>query len=257
MHEVDVIETDEKVPDAVDVAIIGGGIIGVAAAWHLRRMGHTVAVFEKGGIAAEQSSRNWGYCRQQGRDPAELPLIVESLRQWRTLNADLGAETGFRERGILYVTDKEKDVAAWKGWLAQAQGYQIRTELLDSDGVARVLPKAQRRWKAGLLTPSDGRAEPSKAVPALAAAARAAGATLHARCAVRGLDVMGGKARGVITEAGRVKADAVLLAGGAWSRLFCKRHGIRLKALNVKASVLRTGPAPDVMDGGLAASDFS
>ncbi|MEL7543882.1 MAG: FAD-binding oxidoreductase [Pseudomonadota bacterium] len=257
MHDVDVVETDKKLPDAVDVAIIGGGIIGIAAAWHLARSGSSVAVFEKGQIAGEQSSRNWGYCRQQGRDPAELPLIVESLRQWRGLNQNIGAETGFRERGILYVTDKEKDVDAWKTWLEHARGFQIRTELLDAEGVARVLPKAQRRWKAGLLTPSDGRAEPSMAVPALAAAARKAGASLHAPCAVRGIDVVGGEARGVVTENGRVKAQAVLLAGGAWSRLFCKRHGIRLKALNVKASVLRTGPAPDVMDGGLAAPDFS
>jgi len=257
MPQVDDVTSDTTFPDQVDVAIIGGGIIGISAAWHLAKLGMRVAVFEKGRIAGEQSSRNWGYCRQQGRDPSELPLIVESLRQWRGLNDTVGAETGFRERGILYVTDKEKDIAAWKNWLEHARPFQIRTELLDSDGVAKLMPEARQRWKAGLWTASDGRAEPSKAVPALARDAQAHGAGIFANCAVRGLDIEGGRAVGIVTERGRMKANAVLLAGGAWARLFCKRHGIKLKSLNVKASVLRTGAAPDVIAGGVAAPDFS
>lgn len=246
-----------QLPQTVDVAIIGGGIIGIATAWHLARHGTSVAVFEKGRVAGEQSSRNWGYCRQQGRDPAELPLIVESMRLWRSLNETVGAETGFRERGVLYVTDKEKDVAAWKDWLEHARPFQIRTELLDGDGVAKLVPEARRRWLAGLWTPGDGRAEPSQAVPALARDAQSCGAGIFTNCAVRGLDMEGGRVTGVITEHGRVKANAVLLAGGAWARLFCKRHGIRFKSLNVKASVLRTGPTPDVMSGGISAPEFS
>lgn len=257
MPAVDATQTDTELPAHVDVAVIGGGIIGVATAWHLARGGTSVAVFEKGRVAGEQSSRNWGYCRQQGRDPAELPLIVESLRQWRGLNETVGVETGFRERGIIYVTDQESDVAGWKAWLDHAHPFQIRTELLDSDGVARVVPEARKRWLAGLWTPSDGRAEPSQAVPALAADARVNGAGIFADCAVRGLDLEGGRVTGLITERGRVKANAVLLAGGAWARLFCKRHGISLKSLNVKASVLRTGHAPDVMSGGIAGPEFS
>ncbi|MGI9405564.1 MAG: NAD(P)/FAD-dependent oxidoreductase, partial [Hyphomicrobiaceae bacterium] len=247
MPAVDPVTSDTDLPQTVDVAVIGGGIIGIATAWHLARQGTSVAVFEKGTIAGEQSSRNWGYCRQQGRDPAELPLIVESLRIWRTLNADIGAETGFREKGILYVTDKEKDIAAWKDWLEHARPFQIRTDLLDGDGVAKLLPEAAQRWKAGLWTPTDGRAEPAQAVPAMARDAQARGARIFADCAVRGLDIEGGRVTGVVTERGRVKANAVLFAGGAWARLFCKRHGIKLKSLNVKASVLRTGEAPDVM----------
>ena len=91
----DTVTSDERLPATTEVAIIGGGIIGVAAALTLAERGIPCALFEKGVIAGEQSSRNWGWCRQQGRDPRELPLIVESLRLWRDMNHRVGAETGF------------------------------------------------------------------------------------------------------------------------------------------------------------------
>ena len=70
----------------VDVCVIGGGIIGVSTALELAERGLSVAVVEKGVIAGEQSSRNWGWCRQMGRDPREVPLVLEALRLWRGMN---------------------------------------------------------------------------------------------------------------------------------------------------------------------------
>ena len=60
---------DNPLPEAVDVAIIGGGIIGVSTVYYLAKQGVSAAVFEKGRIAGEQSGRNWGWVRQQGRSP--------------------------------------------------------------------------------------------------------------------------------------------------------------------------------------------
>ena len=69
-------------PDRVSVVVIGGGIVGVCTALSLARWGVSVALLEKGRVAAEQSSRNWGWVRMQGRDRAEVPLMLESRRQW-------------------------------------------------------------------------------------------------------------------------------------------------------------------------------
>ena len=63
------------------VVVIGGGIIGVSAALTLAERGIAVTLCEKGEIGGEQSSRNWGWCRQQGRDPREIPLVIESLKR--------------------------------------------------------------------------------------------------------------------------------------------------------------------------------
>ena len=64
-----------------------------------------MALCEKGHIAGEQSSRNWGWCRKMGRDPRELPLIIESLRLWQGMNERVEAETGFRQAGIMYLAE--------------------------------------------------------------------------------------------------------------------------------------------------------
>jgi glycine/D-amino acid oxidase-like deaminating enzyme len=93
-----------------------------------------------------------------------------------------------------------------------------------------------------LFTPSDGRAEPAHAAPAIAEAARRAGAVILTQCAVRGVETAGGKLSAVVTEKGRIGCDSVVLAGGAWSRLFCRPMGLRLPQLKVLSSVLRTEP---------------
>jgi glycine/D-amino acid oxidase-like deaminating enzyme len=254
---VDHVEPSLMLPDRADVVVIGGGIIGCSAAYFLAKQGVSVALCEKGRIAGEQSSRNWGFCRQQGRDPAEIPLIMESLAIWRRLEKEIGERVGFYQRGVLYAEDDEKEIAKWDGWLEHAKLYQIDTRLLSSRELDDLMPGSTRKWKAGLWTPSDGRAEPSMAAPAIARAAKALGATLHSDCTVRGLETETGRVSGVVTERGVIRTNAVLCAAGAWSSLFCRRHGIVLPQLKLKSSVLRTSPGPAVFEGGLSTPDFS
>ena len=98
MIPVQPVASDEKLPSSVDVVVIGGGIAGVTAAYALAKKDLSVALLEKGVIAGEQSSRNWGWCRQQHRDLRELPLAMKSLEIWGELNRDVEGETGFRTR---------------------------------------------------------------------------------------------------------------------------------------------------------------
>jgi glycine/D-amino acid oxidase-like deaminating enzyme len=82
--------------------------------------------------------------------------------------------------------------------------------------------------KGALYTAADGRAEPQKAAPAIAEAARDRGAHVMTECAVRGIETAAGKVCGVVTERGYIKCQAVVLAGGAWSNLFLGNNGISL-----------------------------
>src|SRR3954454_21419790 len=130
---VDPVRSDDILPARAEVVIVGGGIIGTSTALFLAQKGIRVALCEKGHIAGEQSSRNWGWCRKMGRDPRELPLIIESLRLWQGLNQRLGAETGFRKAGIMYTCDNAADVARNEAWIEHARPYQLDTRMLSSD----------------------------------------------------------------------------------------------------------------------------
>ncbi len=115
----DKVATAESLPQETRIAIIGGGVIGVSTALFLAERGIPVTLFEKGEIAGEQSSRNWGWCRRTGRDSREMPLIVESMRLWEGMNARTGRETGFRVKGIVYAAEKKNK------WLVMPNGSRL------------------------------------------------------------------------------------------------------------------------------------
>ena len=250
---VDPVASDPEQPARTGIVIVGGGIIGVCTALFLAEKGHAVVLCEKGRIGGEQSSRNWGWCRTMGRDTGEIPLALESLRLWRGLNERTARDTGFRQPGILYLCETEKEVADQAAWLDQARQYQVDAHLLRGGGLDNVMPGASAGFIAGMHTPTDGRAEPSMAAPAIAEAARAHGTVILTGCAVRGIDLQGGRVAGVVTEKGRIACDSVVLAGGAWSRLFCGNAGVDFPQLKVLASVFRTKPlsgAPEITAAG-------
>jgi glycine/D-amino acid oxidase-like deaminating enzyme len=237
-------------PNHVDTVVIGGGIVGAATAYFLAERGVSVALCEKQEIACEQSSRNWGWCRQMGRDPRELPLIVESLKLWRTLESRLMEPTGFVQSGILYMCATEAELATQAGFLEHARLHQLDTRLVSSAEAERLQPGCARTWAGALYTASDGRAEPQKAASSLARAAARRGASIHLRCAVRGVETSAGRLSAVVTERGVIRCNSAVLAGGAWSRLFCGQLGIALPQLGVVSSVLRTQP----LDAGVERS---
>ena len=234
--------------------IVGGGIIGVCTALFLARDGIPVVLCEKGEIAAEQSSRNWGWCRKMGRDPREVPLAIEALRLWNGMNQLIEAESGFRRAGIVYLCRTQMELAKRTAWLEQVgRPHQIDSRLLTRDQMSLITPGIAGDWAGALSTPSDGRAEPSQAAPAIAAAARRHGAILLTRCAVRSIETTGGRISGVVTEKGPIACQQVVLAGGVWSRLFCANLGLRLPQLKVTSTVMRIDPVaggPETSAGG-------
>jgi len=242
----------DALPEAVDTVVIGAGVVGVATAWYLLQAGRSVLICEKGRVAGEQSSRNWGWIRQQGRDAAELPIMIESLNAWEALSKQLDVDIGFSRQGVLYLAETETELAARSDWLKIAQQHQLDTRMLSSAEIDELFRSRPGQWRGGIFTPSDARAEPALAVPALARAVQRQGGRIREHCAVRALDTAAGRVCGVVTEAGRVKAESVVCCGGAWSGLLLGNHGVDLPQLTVRASVARTAPAPFVFGGGVS-----
>ncbi len=103
-HDASPVEFTDALPASVDCVIVGGGVIGVSTAWYLRERGLSVLVLDKGRIAGEQSSRNWGWVRTTWRDPDEVPIARDSIDCWEQLARELGDGIGFRRAESARVT---------------------------------------------------------------------------------------------------------------------------------------------------------
>jgi glycine/D-amino acid oxidase-like deaminating enzyme len=196
-------------PSTSDVVIIGGGIVGVSTAWFLARRGLSVTLCEKGHIAGEQSGRNWGWVRVQGRDPREVPMMLEAMNIWRTLADEIGEDVGYTESGCLFAARRPKNLPAFEAWCRVADDYGLPTRIIDQGELRSILGDDASQWCGALYTETDGRAEPHLAAPAIARAAGRAGATILTGCAVRGLRLEGGRVTGVVTESGEIRTSTV------------------------------------------------
>ncbi|RBP83456.1 FAD-binding oxidoreductase [Marinomonas rhizomae] len=243
------ISSTPELPEQADVVVIGGGIVGVCAAYFIARQGMTVALIEKGRIGAEQSSRNWGWCRQQNRDARELPLATKSLDLWEEITADIGEDLGFRRCGLLYLSDNQTELDGWAKWRDFAKGEGVTTHMLSPSEAADRGKATNKPWLGGVFSPSDGIADPSKAAPLIAKGVMKHGGSVHQFCAARGVETEAGKVSGVITEKGVIKTTQVVMAGGAWASSFCNQLDIRFPQSAVRSSILSIMPgATDIPD---------
>lgn len=251
------VEADDLLPPKTQVVVVGGGIAGVTTAMFLAERGIPVVLCEKANLAAEQSSRNWGWVRVMGRDPREIPLMLEARHLWQRYDMQLSKRLGLRESGIVYLCHDQAELARRAGWLETAKPFGVDSRIIGPKEVDALLPGSARRWAGALYTPSDARAEPQSAVAGFADLARQHGAIILTGCAVRGVETKAGRIAGVVTERGEIRCSAVVVAAGAWSRLFCQGLGLTLPQLKVLASVMRidgieAGPEPAAWGPGFA-----
>jgi glycine/D-amino acid oxidase-like deaminating enzyme len=231
---------------SVDVVIIGAGIAGTASAYFLAKRGASVVVCEKGEVAGEQSSRNWGFVRQQGRDPAEIPLMVQSNAIWQGLERELNEDIEWLQQGNLITFSSEEERAGWEAWIETAAEHGLHSRMLSRSEIDAVMPGHAFDCLGAVFTENDGQAEPTKVTPALRRAAEGRGAEFLTHCAVFDFEKSGGALSGVVTERGVIRAPVVVCAAGAWSGRMLRLLGLRLPQIWLKGSVARTTAAPVV-----------
>ena len=177
--------------------MVGGGIAGVAAAYELRRKGRSVALIEKGRRLGRAVEPQLGLVPgSRTATSGNSPWPCGGSAAGRSSRPRRAAISGFRRTGLVYATDRPGDLAAWERWGEQARSFQMQSRMLSGAEAEAMTPGSRGGWIGGVHSPTDGRAEPSLAVPALAEAARAIGVTIHQGCAVRGLPRRGRAAQG-------------------------------------------------------------
>jgi glycine/D-amino acid oxidase-like deaminating enzyme len=240
-----------------DVVVVGAGIVGGAAAYYLARRGVRVVVVERGSMPGEQSRKNWGFVRQQGRDPIEMPLVMEANRLWRGLERELGADIEWVQGGNLALAGDAERMARFERWLPVAREFGLETRLLRPRELEAVVPGLAGAWVGGMHTPGDGHADPEKATDAFARAAAAHGASLRLGCALQAVTTRAGAVAGVVTEQGEIRTPTVVCAAGAWSTRLARTLGLDLPQRWVRGTVARTTTAPRVTTCAVWAPDVA
>lgn len=200
------------------VIIIGGGISGTAAAWELAKNGVSVTLLEKGDLASMASGWTLAGVRQSGRHPAELPLAESAVRRWESLAEELGADVEYRQQGNLRLALADDEVDTIKQVVADGNAAGIETVYLDGvTAVHEVAPALTNDLAGASFCPTDGHANPQKAVQAFADAARRAGADIRTGIEVQGLETAHGKITGVRTSNGVLPTDRIIVAAGVFT----------------------------------------
>jgi sarcosine oxidase subunit beta len=209
-----------------EIAIIGGGIVGCAAAYYLAKKGFQVLVIEKDpGVGLQASGRNGGGVRQQSRKAA-LPLAMESIKLWATLSEELNADLEYDRTGNLKITFDETIAEGYERELAWEHDHGLEeVRMLSSAESHALVPGIAGKIAAGKLCPTDGIANPMLVSPAFARAGAKLGVRFLLNTAVTGLLRQGATVCGVETASGEIEARAVINAAGPWAARFNELAG--------------------------------
>lgn len=227
----------------VDVAIIGGGIMGCTAALQLRKDGLTVAVLEKGMCGAQASGINAGGVRQQGRALCDLPLARRAIGIWYKMEALLGEDIEFRPIGHIRLAFNDKEIAVLEDYARAARDYGLNLELKSGETIRRECGWLSSKVAGASYSPECGHANPRLVTPAFARAARRSGAHICEFTQVKGAQWTGSSFE---IDAGPlvVRSRQLVNCTGAWAEEVSGWFGERVTVKLRSPNLMVTEPVP-------------
>lgn len=226
--------------DQWDTIVIGAGIVGCSAAHSLAAAGQRVLIIEANFVGAEQSGRNLGFIRKQGRDLRELQLAQEASDAWGRLAEQSQVDFGFRRSGNMALANDDVLAGRFEAWAREAQSRGVDVRVLTRAEAREIVPGLEIGFKAALYTASDAKADPWPATAAAYLAARAAGAQLLAGKRVAALLTEAGRVTGVRIGERELQAKSVICAAGAGTGQLLRRAGMVFPQDTIRATLVRT-----------------
>ena len=250
----------ERLPERVDVVIIGGGIMGLALAWNLAGAGaQRVLVLERGYLCEGASGRNGGGVRAQWTTPLLIELAKESIDFMGHFAQELGINVWLRKGGYLFLAHDEETVRRIEYGAELQKRYGLPTRVITPGEAGEIVPQLDTsRFVAASWNPEDGVVFPWPFLWGYADGARKRGAQVETFTRVTGIDVGFGRVLGVQTDRGRVTADRVVIACGAWSPTVARLAGVTLPNVPYRHEIVSSeplkpflGPLVTMMGSGL------
>jgi len=243
-----------------EVAIIGGGIMGLSTAYHLAQRGVSdVVILEKDLLAQASTGLSVGGIRQQFSHPANIRLSQESVRVFERFEQEFGVDIRFRQVGYLFLAQKQE---TWNEFLANVETQRrlgVLVEILSAEEVKQAWPYLNvSDVKGGTFGPKDGYADPYQVAMGFANSARKLGVRIEEKTSVIGIKLKGGRVQGVETTKGPVFSPVVVNVAGPWAGEVGKMAGLDLPVNPYRRQVFITKafdgipkPVPMIIDQDL------
>lgn len=232
-------------PSAAEVVIIGGGVVGTSAAFHLAEAGVDVLLLERDELASGSTSRAAGGVRAQFSDPVNIELGQRSLDAFERFAQRPGGEIDLVQNGYLFLLDDVDDVAAFERSVALQNEFGVPSRMLNVTEARTLSPYVHSEGLlAAAFSPRDGHCTPEAVVAGYAAGARSHGAVIRRHCTVSGLDTRDGRITSVRTADGGVRTEVVICAAGAWSASIGEMAGVELPVRPLRRQIVVSEPVP-------------
>ena len=234
----------DELPRRADVVVLGGGIVGLAAAFELAEQGMKVCLLDRSQAGSAQSTRNWGFIRQQGRSVEELPLMIEATQMWLELEKRLDCDIDLVQGGNLRLTDSPDRAEDYTRWIDLARSFGLDSRVARAEEVEQIMPGFAGRYLMAIFTPSDGQVNPVKAVAAYANALRGRDVEIYENYRATAIVTAANQVVGVQTDDGFIGTSTVVLAAGAGSKALLRGIGLEIPIHFVGQTVALTTAVP-------------
>ncbi len=238
------LEGGGPLPERAEIAIVGGGVMGLSIAYHLARRGLTdVVVIERGYLAEGASGRNGGGVRQQWSTEINIRLMQESVELCRRFAVDLGVNVWFRQGGYLFLARSAREVARLEKNIALQNRCGVATRMLEPREAQEIVPEIDPTGVVGAAyNPTDGILFPWPFLWGYARQAAAHGVRIYTQTPVGGLEAAAGGGYVVQTPRGAVRARRVINATGAWSPQLAKLIGVDVPTWPIRHEICSSEP---------------
>lgn len=245
---------------AAPVVIVGGGIMGCAAAYYLATMGIKAVLLEKASVAWAASGRSAGGVRAQCRDPRERALAIASIRLWEELEVELGIPVDYRQDGNLRLASTSERLMQLHEEAGEELADGLQVEMWDLNTLRRNAPYLANTFVGAKYCPTDGIADPVRTTTAFAWAAQERGATIIPNAEVREILTHAGQVIGVTVQQPfgllEIETPQVLHVGGVWSGALATELNIHLPLRPIRLAIGATAPVAPLFRCFLSAHDL-
>jgi sarcosine oxidase subunit beta len=237
------------IPKTADIVVIGGGVMGASIAYHLALRGQkNIVLLEKEPFFGQGATgRCAGGVRHQFATEVNVRLSLQSLPMLERFQEEVGQAIDFRHCGYIFLLTRPGDVQIFRQNVAMQNRLGVATQWLEGDEIRHRLPlMSLEDVIAGTYTAQDGLVDPNSVVMGYVNAAQRLGVVAMTEVEVTGLEVEGGKVKGVNTSAGPISTRVVFNAAGPWAGVVGRMAGVDIPISAVRRQMFTTTPIPEI-----------